>query len=781
MIASERALILAPTGRDGALALSLLQDGGKTGEICRDLPEMLRGLAEGAGLAIVTDEALQFNDLGALRTWIAGQPPWSDFPFVVLTRRVPGAGDNPYLRQLEGLLGSVIFLERPFRAAALVSIVDNALRGRRRQYQARGHLEDLREAEKRLTTALHAGQMGSWDLDVATWDLRASDQFKANFGRDTAEAFSYDDLLSSIAAEDLGRMRQCVFESIATGADYVIEYRAIWPDGSRHWIDARARVLRDATGRALRMVGVTSDITQRKTAEAQRERLLVALDAERERTQEALSGERALSGLLSTGVPAGIVAYDTHLRVTIWNPVMERLFGVASADAHGRQLADLIGDGSRDAIERRLFAVLDDRAEPVEEMEFHAASGATVILQSQYSPLRGGDGRPIGGAGFFLDVTERRRAEEQLRQSQKMETIGQLTGGVAHDFNNLLAAIQGSLELLRKRMPDDATAHRYIDAALQGARRGASLTSRLLAFARRQDLNPVATDMAQLLEGMRSLVDRSIGPLVVVVYDMAGGLPPARVDPNQLELAVLNLAVNARDAMPDGGTLTIGLDKRAADGALGLDGDFLIVSVADTGTGMDAETLASAIEPFFSTKELGKGTGLGLSMVYGLAEQLGGALHLRSTLGAGTTAELWLPISQAKAAPAPPAQAVEATLPALRILVVDDDALVAMGTIDMLEDLGHAVIEAYSGQQALDVLARGEAVDVMVTDFAMPGMTGVELARQARELHPGLPILLATGYADLPSGSSDLPRLPKPFQQSEIAGRLADLFARKPA
>jgi PAS domain S-box-containing protein len=781
VINSERALILAPAGRDGPLAVSLLAAVGRLAEARTGLPDLVEGLREGAGLAIITDEALQYADLGPLTGWIEEQAPWSDFPFIVLTQRIGGPEQNPLLAQLQAVLGNVIFLERPFHSTALVNVVDNALRGRRRQYQARRYLEDLREGEQRLSTAMRAGRMGSWELDVGTQELRGSDQFKANYGRKPGDRFLFADLVAAIAPPDQARVQRAISDSIATGSDLVIEYRVTWPDGSEHWVDARARVLTDRLGQPETLVGVTSNITERKYAETEREKLVLALAAERERTQEALRGERALSELLMTSVPAGIVAYDTNLRVTIWNPVMERIFGMSEQDVLGRPLAEIIGDGQRDTIEHRLRDALNGVAGPIEEIELTTGASGQVVLESQHAPLRGGDGQIVGGAAFFREMTERRRAEEQLRHAQKMETIGQLTGGVAHDFNNLLAVVQGNLELLRKRLPDDPQLHRFIDGALQGAQRGASLTSRLLAFARRQDLTPVPTDLAHLLEGMRALMERSIGPLIAIELDLAPNLPPARIDANQLELAILNLAVNARDAMPDGGRLAISLSQR--DGAeQGLSGSFLRLSVADTGIGMDEDTLRSAIEPFFSTKELGKGTGLGLSMVHGLAVQLGGALSLTSEPGKGTTAQLWLPVSNVPVKEAPEMETGDTQAPASTILVVDDDALINMNTVDMIEDLGHTVLEAYSGRQALEILNSGKQIDALITDYAMPGMTGVELASKARELRPGLPVLLATGYADLPSGTTtDLPRLAKPYQQAELAAHLSRLLAQRPS
>lgn len=780
MISSERALILAPSGSDGAEAMTLLRQAGWTAETFETIEPLVEALHQGAGVALLADETLHDDNLQRLLKWVANQPSWSDFPFVVLTRRAE-AGPTALDNGLETKLGNVMFLERPFHPQALSNAVDNALRGRRRQYEARRYLDDLREGEQRLQTALLAGRMGSWELDIAEQVLHGTEQFRACYGRAAEDRFLYPDLIAAIAPQDAQRVQRALHDSINTGADLVIEYRVIWPNGSEHWVDTRARVLPDRYGRPETIVGVVSDITARRNAEAEREKLMLALATERERTQQALRGERALSGLLLTSVPAGIVGYDGDFRVTIWNPVMERIFGMPAPAVLGRPLIDVFSKEQRDVIEPRLRDALSGVSGPIEEVELTTLAAGQVMLESQHAPLRGGDGQIVGGAAFFRDVTDRHRAEEQLRHAQKMETIGQLTGGVAHDFNNLLAAVQGNLELLRKRLPDDPQIRRFIDGALQGAHRGAALTARLLAFARRQELKPEPTDLAQLLEGMRALMERSLGTIVTIRYDLAPGLPPARVDPNQLELAILNLAVNARDAMPEGGELTITLNQvDGGESGIGLSGPFLRLGVADSGTGMDAATLKSAIEPFFSTKELGKGTGLGLSMVHGLAVQLDGALKLISAPGEGTTAELWLPVSASPVMEVSEMEPERSAAPASTILVVDDDALINMNTVDMVEDLGHTALEAYSGKQALEILGSDCQVDVLITDYAMPGMTGVELAGKARQLRPGLPILLATGYADLPSGTStDLPRLAKPYQQADLATHIARLLAQR--
>jgi signal transduction histidine kinase len=380
---------------------------------------------------------------------------------------------------------------------------------------------------------------------------------------------------------------------------------------------------------------------------------------------------------------------------------------------------------------------------------------------------------------------EREQALAQLFEAQKIDTIGQLTGGVAHDFNNLLMAMMGSLQLLHKRVSVDPRAIRLVENALTAAERGAALTQRLLAFARRQELRPEAVRIPDLVLGMRDLLTRALGSGVQIAEAFEPDLPPVLIDANQLELALLNVSVNARDAMPDGGLLTIRgsrarIDGREADAPNDLrPGDYVRVSVADSGVGMDAEVLARATEPFYTTKGVGKGTGLGLSMVHGLVAQTGGALRLSSEVGLGTCVDLWIPV-----APATPASASgEADGPStageprpgqlsLSILVVDDDALVSAGTAAMLEDLGHTVREANSAVQALALLEEDRDIELVITDHVMPGMSGVELARQLRESRPELCVILASGYGDLVTGDKldfPLPRLAKPFLQADIS------------
>jgi PAS domain S-box-containing protein len=429
------------------------------------------------------------------------------------------------------------------------------------------------------------------------------------------------------------------------------------------------------------------------------------------------------------------------------------------------------------------------------------ASGAYRWFKFRSIPVRATDGTISRWFGTATDITdhidarealrrsnedleelvaERTREHElalrQLHESQKMETIGQLTGGVAHDFNNLLAVILGSLSLLKKNVPEDPRISRLLEGAIQGAERGATLTKRLLAFARRQELKLEAVEVQKLVPEILDFLRQSVGPSIAIIVDIQPDVYPVKIDANQLELALMNLAVNARDAMPKGGTLTI----MCANETKRWDylpktlprGDFVRLSVADSGSGMSEATLAKAMEPFFTTKGIGKGTGLGLSMVHGLTAQCGGATSISSELGRGTVVSLWLPRARPEDAVKPAAlhTAPDPTGRRLRILSVDDDSLVSMNTVEMLMDLGHSVRETHSATAALQVLETDEPFDAVLTDYAMPGMSGLDLALRIEQMKPGLPVILATGYSDLPLHVAQrFARLAKPYSQEELA------------
>jgi PAS domain S-box-containing protein len=398
-------------------------------------------------------------------------------------------------------------------------------------------------------------------------------------------------------------------------------------------------------------------------------------------------------------------------------------------------LRDAVAQGAAGDFARRETQMID-------------AEGRGLSVDFSVTPVRDEDGIVSLLVAEARDVSALKAAQALLHEAQKMDTLGQLTGGVAHDFNNLLMAVLGNLAIVRRRAEAKAPELlRQLDNATQAAERGAALTQRLLAFARRQDLKPVPVDLRGLLLGLEALLRRSAGPLVTLQVEAPEGLPAALVDPHALELALVNLAVNGRDAMPEGGRLQVAL--ALAEGELPgrlSPGRWLTVSVADSGQGMDEATLSRAVEPFFTTKGPGQGTGLGLSMVHGLAAQSGGALVLESAPGEGTMATLWLPVSAHR-----PAE-LEAREPALEpgrgaVLVVDDEPLVLESTAAMLEELGYEAICASSAAAALDALAGRCDVAAVLTDHAMPGMTGAALAAQLGRERPDLPVILATGYA----------------------------------
>ncbi|WID95036.1 PAS domain S-box protein [Bosea vestrisii] len=549
-------------------------------------------------------------------------------------------------------------------------------------------------------------------------------------------------------------------------------------DGTRFWahvvIDP---ILNPGTGRVLGYAKVTRDLTERREAE------------------QALRRSEERFRLLVQGVTDyAIYMIDRDGLVTNWNAGAQRIKGYCPDEIVGRHFSLFYRpeDRANGEPERALQTAIDKGSFEKEGWRLRK-NGEAFWAHVVMDPIRDDAGEIIGFAKITRDLTERRKVEadletarEALFQAQKIEALGQLTGGVAHDFNNLLTAVMGSLELVRRQISDERQLG-LIDNAIKGASRGISLTQRMLSFARKQELElqPVAADV--LVAEMGDLLQRSLGPLIQIETNFPADLVMAAADPNQLETAVLNLAFNARDAMPEGGVLRIGGSNERVSGGhrIGLpEGDYVRISVADTGTGMDVKTLAQATEPFFTTKGVGKGTGLGLSMVHGMAEQLGGRLQLDSILGQGTTVEIWLPSStgatavDAALALAPAAAFDTATRP-LTVLAVDDDALVLMNTTALLEDLGHKVIEASSGREALSVLESNE-IDLLITDHAMPQMTGAQLITVVGERWPALPVILATGYADLPAGAgAGVLRLSKPFWQADLEKAVSGAMARR--
>jgi signal transduction histidine kinase len=542
---AERTLILAPRGRDAVIAKGILRDAALRSEICLDLAELSQEIKRGADVAIVTEEATRSADLRDLVDWVGSQPPWSDFPFILLTEHGGGLERNPAAARLMELLGSVTFLERPFHPTTLISMVQTGLRARRRQYECRHLNEDL---ESRVD----------------------------------------------------------------------------------------------------------------------------------ERTAELAAANRQLLG----------------------------------------------------------------------------------------------------------QIQERERVESTLRQMQRLEAVGQLTSGVAHDFNNLLTVVLGNIGFVERGLAAagvDGRLAQRIGYMRTAAERGAKLTDQLLSFSRRQRLEPRSLDLNETIAGMRDLLQSTMGGSIHIETMLKHGLWCALVDSTQLELAVLNLAINARDAMEVGGTLKVEIENVTLGPATYPEeppaGDYVSIRVSDSGTGMPEEIRAKVFEPFFTTKEPGKGSGLGLSQVLGFAKQSGGGVRIDSRVGEGTSVYVYLPRAGGERVDERPVAArisAAGAFAGASILLVDDDNAVREVTRAMLHELGYAVLEAGSGGAALDVLAREPKIDLMIVDFAMPGMNGAEVARQAQARRPSLPILFVTGFSDRSrmAGVDETHILAKPFVYDELASKV---------
>lgn len=507
-----------------------------------------------------------------------------------------------------------------------------------------------------------------------------------------------------------------------------------------------------------------ADITERKIAQDTLEERVRETTAERDRIW---NNARDL-----------LVIVDTGGTLQAANPAWTTTLGYLPDELVGRNYLTLIHPGDQLASQEAFAIASKETLLPFESRLLHK-DGSYRSIAFVSVPEDGyiyGSGRDVTNDKAHQIELDAARA--QLAEIQKMDTIGQLSGGIAHDFNNLLTPIVGSLDMLHRKYGEDERTVRMLSGALQAAERARVLVNRLLTFARRQHLEAQAVDVGALAEGIVDLIQRTIGPQIEVVIDVRNDIPPANVDPHQLELALLNMCVNARDAMPGGGKLTIAndcVDECDPDLPILPEGKFVRLCVIDTGHGMDAETLRRATEPFYSTKGVGKGTGLGLSMVHGLAVQSGGGLHITSAPGEGTTVTMWLPVSDEGAVVMEDNTFENIPLSqALSLLLVDDEELVLGANAEMLEALGHHVTRAQSGDDALDQLRSYKKFDLLLTDYMMPNMTGLDLITQAKRIRPGLTVALITGFSGDKSASDGIARLAKPFRLAELATFVAE-------
>jgi PAS domain S-box-containing protein len=585
--------------------------------------------------------------------------------------------------------------------------------------------------------------------------------------------------------EDHDRAWSAWRRALESGLPYRLEHRLRHHSGAYRWVLTSAQPERgNVDGSIDRWYGTFTDIEDIAQARRVLQRSRDSLEVE----VIARTGERNLLATLVETTDVMVMAVDPAYTIIAINKAnadeFERVYGMRAGV--GDNLLALFAD-SPDELRPMKAAwnrVLAGQESTVVELRGNPAR-AQSSYEIKYRPLRDSTGAQIGAFQFASDVTERLRdqarlaqAQAALVQTQKLEAMGQLTGGVAHDFNNLLTPIIGSLDILHRRMIGGAREQRLIDAAFQSAQRAKILVQRLLAFARRQPLQSAAIDVGGLILGLSDLIKSTVGPQIELTIDVAEGPPFAKADPNQLEMAVLNLAVNSRDAMDGPGTIRIMISAEVLeDGEVsGLpSGRYVRLLVADTGRGMDEATLYRAIEPFFSTKGVGQGTGLGLSMAHGLATQLGGALTIASESGKGTQVSIWLPESDECPAAGAGNRDPQRSRMVGTALLVDDEANIRVSTADMLNALGFVVREASSAESALAEIDAGFVPELLITDHLMPGMTGVQLARLVRERRPTTKTLIVSGFADVEGIDPSFPRLTKPFLQSELEAALANL------
>jgi len=545
-------------------------------------------------------------------------------------------------------------------------------------------------------------------------------------------------------------------------------------DGSRFWAHVVIDPIRDETGKLIGFAKITRDLTERRQAE---EKL--------RQTQEQFR-------LLVQGVTDyAIYMLDPEGRVSNWNAGAERIKGYRPEEIIGEHFSKFYRPEDRENNDPQKSLDTAITHGKFEKEGWRVRKDGThfwahVVIDAIHDEA----GKLIGFAKITRDITDKMKTQQVLEQtrealfhSQKTEAIGRLTGGIAHDFNNLLMVIIGSLRLLQRRVPNDPKISTLVDNALQGAERGTVLIQRMLAFARRQDLKKEIIDLGVLVQGLTNLLGHTLGSAISIVTKLPVHLPSVIADANQLENALLNLVVNARDAMPEGGKTVISAQEvNVTQPGSVKPGTYVCLAVSDSGEGMDEETLRRATEPFFTTKGVGKGTGLGLSMVQGLAEQFGGQFVIKSQKGKGTTAELWLPASDAhhvQNLAEPQAPHPVKTAP-LTILAVDDDALVLQNITNMLEELGHTIIPASAAIKAYDILSSRDDINLVITDQVMPNITGIQLGKMIQGKWPHLPIILATGYAEVSEDTQlRYTRLAKPFTQEDLSKAISDSTAAK--
>ncbi|MCK0196230.1 response regulator [Ancylobacter sp. 6x-1] len=759
--------------------------------------DFVAALEEGGWDIILADYSLpEFDGLSALTIARAMQP---DIPFLFVSGVVGEEFATNALKR-----GATDYVMKR-NLSRLPTALERALEQAQDRVERRRTEEALRHSEMSARLATEAAHLGIWDLELRTGRFTCDERCRSLFGLVSTAGGGREALLTGCHPDDRARMERAIERAIdptvEQGGHFGEQYRIILPDGRERWVATHGQAIFESDI-CVRFLGAVRDITEEKRASEALRDLATALEQQvAERTAERDRIWRLSADLFS------VIGFDGRLRRL--NPAWQQMLGYDADRLVGSSISLLIHPDDRDGLEnavRQLSAGrkvdrLETRLRHLDgswrwiswtaapEGDAFYAVGRDVTSEKQASASLAERNRELAN-----QIEERERVEYTLRQMQRLEAVGQLTAGVAHDFNNLLTVILGNIGFVERSLERLGIQDRALERLghmRMAAERGAKLTAQLLAFSRRQKLEPKPVDLNETVSGMRDLLQSTMGGSVQLKTNLNPGLWPALVDPTQIELIILNLAINARDAMDVGGMLTVETfnirhAKQPRRPEEPSPGDYVVLAVSDTGSGMNEEVLAKAFEPFFTTKEIGKGSGLGLPQVYGFAKQSGGGVSIDTRLGEGTTIRVYLPRA-AGTAQQPggqePATAPEPGRDDHIVLLVDDDAAVRDVTASMLRDLGYHVIDAGNGSSALELLRSGQAVDLLLVDYAMPGMNGAELARAAGQLRPGLPTVFITGYADLKAlreiGEERVVR--KPFQDNELQLRLAGALSHRPS
>ena len=635
--------------------------------------------------------------------------------------------------------------------------------------------EELRESKARLEAALEGGGIGTWAYDLATdqswWDESTAKLFGRTLGEvDGGRALHFVDF---VHPDDRPRIRAVAERCLRNAEPFSEEFRYLRPDGSEVWFVGRGRLVQGEPGSLPKMMGAIIDVTERRRVED----ALVASEARFRQLAEAIR-----EVFWMTSVDKGQMLYVSPAYESIWGRSVSALYADPT-EWHRAIHPDDRERVHRAAMEKQAAGTYD------EEYRIVRPDGEVRWIRDQAFPVRGPDGEVIRVVGSAEDVTVRRQLEHQMHESQKMESIGVLAGGVAHDFNNLLTVISGNTELLRMEIPDDTEAAGLAQQIGEAAARAANLTRQLLAFSRRDVLDPKLLDVNQVVHELERMLGRLLGEDVVLSADLGAGLGQVYVDPGHLEQVIMNLSVNARDAMPKGGKLTIETRSVTASEALGSGAPttpaarYVRLRIRDTGSGMPPEVQARIFEPFFTTKARGRGTGLGLAVVHGIIAQSSGRIEVESTAGVGTTFSVYLPEVQTTGASRERGADAPLTAGTERVLVVEDDPSVRSVAARMLARQGYEVALAASAEEALRLAQSSErGFDLVITDVVMPGMDGGELAAELRQRIPHIKVLFTSGFTDdavVRHGvlHAEVPFLQKPYSVTSLAAKVREVLA----